>query len=156
MLAHSRRRERKRTRQTHGSEGRREGARLPARWSAYVDGTIRVVTDVMWLIWQECVACPGWGTRFSARIERGCRSFPIRIPIGEENGNLFLLLSFFPFNLDSECRSCGLHRSETEHFIWFSQVGLIIGRGGETIKSLQSRSGVRIQVCRRDCIHYAL
>jgi rRNA processing protein Krr1/Pno1 len=26
------------------------------------------------------------------------------------------------------------------------QVGLIIGRGGETIKSLQSRSGVRIQV----------
>jgi predicted PilT family ATPase len=37
-------------------------------------------------------------------------------------------------------------RTETEHFIWFSQVGLIIGRGGETIKSLQSRSGVRIQV----------
>jgi len=47
MFAHSRRRERKRTRQTHGSEGRREGARLPARWSAYVDRTIRVVTDVM-------------------------------------------------------------------------------------------------------------
>jgi len=34
-------------RHTHGSEGRREGARLLARWSAYVDGTIRVVIDVM-------------------------------------------------------------------------------------------------------------
>ncbi|CAK9192756.1 unnamed protein product [Sphagnum troendelagicum] len=32
-----------------------------------------------------------------------------------------------------------------------NKVGLIIGRGGETIKSLQSRSGVRIQVCCRDC-----
>ncbi len=42
------------------------------------------------------MACPGWGTRFSARIERGCRSFPIRILIGEENGILFLLLVFFP------------------------------------------------------------
>ncbi len=39
--------ERKRTRHTHGSEGRREGARLPAQWNAYVDGTIRVVIDVM-------------------------------------------------------------------------------------------------------------
>lgn len=33
---------------------------------------------------------------------------------------------------------------------WFlfipGQVGLIIGRGGETIKSLQTRSGARIQV----------
>jgi hypothetical protein len=38
--------ERKRTRHTHGSEGRREGARLLARWSAYVDGTIRVVIEV--------------------------------------------------------------------------------------------------------------
>ncbi len=77
------------------------------------------------------------GTRFSATIERGCRSFSLRIPI-------------------NECWSCGLHKSETEHFIWFSQVRLIFGRGGETIKSLQSRSGVRTQVCRRHCIHYAL
>ncbi len=42
------------------------------------------------------MAGPGWGTRFSARIERGCCSFPIRIAIGEENGILFLLLFFFP------------------------------------------------------------
>ncbi len=41
---------------------------------------------------------------------------------------------------------------ETELFIWFFQVGLIIGRGGETIKSLQSHSGVRIQVCGSFCI----
>lgn len=27
------------------------------------------------------------------------------------------------------------------------QVGLIIGRGGETIKGLQSKTGARIQVC---------
>ncbi len=41
---------------------------------------------------------------------------------------------------------------ETELFIRFFQVGLIIGRGGETIKSLQSRSGARIQVCCRSCM----
>jgi len=44
----------------------------------------------------------------------------------------------------SLCLEC-----ETEHFVNIFQVGLIIGRGGETIKSLQSRSGARIQVCCR-------
>jgi GTPase Era involved in 16S rRNA processing len=29
----------------------------------------------------------------------------------------------------------------------FFQVGLVIGKGGETIKNMQARTGARIQVC---------
>lgn len=33
-------------------------------------------------------------------------------------------------------------------FVYFFQVGWIIGKGGETIKNLQAKSGARIQVAR--------
>lgn len=37
---------------------------------------------------------------------------------------------------------------DTMLFVIFVQVGLIIGKGGETIKNLQKKSGARIQVAR--------
>ena len=36
---------------------------------------------------------------------------------------------------------------KTSTLIFASQVGGVIGRGGETIRELQSRSGAKIQVC---------
>jgi len=62
-----------------------------------------------------------------------------RVPVG-----VCMPLCMPQVGLTIECVVACLHLCASAFVV--PQVGLIIGRGGETIKGLQSRSGARIQV----------
>lgn len=89
------------------------------------------------------------GTGASRRFtmgQPGVEQFIMKVPnnkAGKNNLRLFLVVlavhdPFFFLTLNLDCYDGS--------FFFLSQVGLIIGKGGEMIKSMQAKSGARIQV----------